>query len=115
MKHHVAPECRVCEPSKRWTENTRQVELNRVHGDRIREVLAFYQRGQQRGIGWPAKRLSTADDEGERKDHRNKGHPLQGVGGEQAGQNERARHLDVLRIEQHLSAIHAIREDAAKE
>jgi hypothetical protein len=106
---------RIGEPSERGAEHPRQVELNRVHGDCVGEVLAFHQRRQERGISWSAERLAAADDEGEREDHRNKGHPLQGVGYEQAGQSERAGHLDVLRIQQHLPAIHAIREDPAKE
>jgi hypothetical protein len=37
------------------------------------------------------------------------------VGYKKPSQHERARHLDVLRIEKHLSAIHAIGEDAPEQ
>ena len=90
-------------------EHAREIELNRVERDRVRQVLLVHERRDQRLIGGTAEGLREPGHERQRQDV-----PDAHVAEEhQRRQNERGGHLDVLRAEQQTTAIVAIGDDAA--
>ncbi len=101
----------VGEAADGGADDTREIELDGVHRDGVREVLRADEGGQKRRVGRTAEGLADSDEEAEREDVPD----LYEVQGEEGGEQEGADHLDVLGGKQHLAAIHAIGKDASKE
>jgi hypothetical protein len=97
-------ECGVCDSADRRAQDSCQVELNRIHCDRVGEIVWSYQSRQESGIGRSPERLAQAHDERECKDVPD----LDNVSEEQRSQQKGARHLYVLRGKEHLSAVETI-------
>ena len=92
-------------------EHAREIELDRVERDRIRQVLLVHERWNQRLVRRAAERLRHPGQERQRQDV-----PDADVAEEdERGQRERRGHLDVLRTEEQAPAIVAIGNDAANE
>ena len=92
-------------------EHAREVELDGVERDGVRQIFLVHEHRQQRLVGRPAERLREARDERQREDVPD----LDDVQIHQHGERGRGRHLDVLRREQRLAPVVAIGEHAADE
>jgi hypothetical protein len=93
----------------RRTDHARQVELNRVEGNRVGDVVLADERGEQRLIRRSAERLRQAGDDRQRQHVPD----VHDIPVDERGQRERGAHLDALRREQQPLAIVAIGDDAA--
>ncbi len=93
------------------SEHPRQVELDRVQRDGVRQIFLVDERGQQRLIRRASERLRDARHERQRHDVPD----LDDVEIHQDGERARRGHLDVLRRHQRLAAVVAIGEHAADE
>ena len=74
-------------------EHARDVELNRVERDRVRQIFLVDERRDERLIGRTAERLGEAGRERQQQDVPD----LDDAGEDEQGQRGRRRHLDVLR------------------
>src|SRR5215831_15202079 len=93
------------------TEHAREVELDGVERDGVRQILLVDEHRQQRLVRRAAERLRDAGDERQREDVPD----LHDVQVHQQGERAGRRHLDVLRHHQRLAFVVAIGEDAADE
>ena len=93
------------------SDDAREVELDRVQRDGVREVLAVHERRHERLVGGPAEGLREADDEGQRQDHPD----LDVVRGDQAREEKRRRELDELGGQKDPAPVEPVRENAAEQ
>ncbi len=79
-------------------DHARQIELNRIKGDGVRQIFRLHQRRNERLVGRPAEGLRGAHNKRKGKNMPHVDH----AGGKQCRQKECARHLYYLRTEQQL-------------
>ena len=105
----VAAEERQRHAEEQRSDDPRDVELDRVERDRVRQVLLVDERRNQRLIGGPAERLRAAGDERQREDVPDLDH----LQVHQQRERARRRHLNDLRHDERAAAIVTVGEDAA--
>jgi hypothetical protein len=107
-------------PARERVENQREdrrsqhagdVELNRIEGDGVRQILLVDERRHERLIRRSAEGLRQPGDEGERQDVPD----LDDAEIHERGQGGRGRHLHVLRRQQRPASVAAVGQHAADE
>ena len=95
--------------AERRPQNARHIELNGIQRDRVGHVFLIHQRWNQRLISRAAERLRQARNEGKRQHLPH----LYRVSEHQHSEDGRIHHLHILRAEQHIAAVEAVRQRAA--
>ncbi len=92
-------------------DDAREVELDRVQGDGVWEVLLVDERRDERLIGRASEGLREAHDDREDEDHPD----LDAAREDEAREEERRRELDDLRGQQDPTPVHPVGENTAEE
>ena len=110
-KHAAAPSVVERDAREDRPDDAREVELDRVQRDRVRDVFLVDERRDERLVRRAAEGQREPDDERQNEDHPD----LDAIRVDEAREEKRRRELDDLRDQEDPPAVHPVGKDAPEE